>query len=123
MIIDMISWWYSQGIVRQFDRMGAQLRSVAETFSITILLETLFAPFRQIDAGLVQGPINIQFRAWIDRSLSRFFGFFIRLFTIITGLVGMLGVVLVGLVWFVIWIAMPILPVVGFIVMLVGGSV
>lgn len=123
MILDMLVWWYGQGAFQQIQNLTNRLSSVAQTFSITLLLETMFAPFRQIDAGSVQGPINVQFHAWADRTFSRFFGFFIRLFTILSGLIGMLLVLIFGSAWLIFWLAVPLLPLFGLALTLSGFAI
>ena len=90
---------------------------VLEAFSVGLLARTLFAPFRQIDAGGVRGPIGVQLRAWFDRTFSRFFGAILRSIMIFCGLVGAAGMFIAGIVWAALWLIIPFLPVVGLLMM------
>ena len=55
-----------------------KLVSVFDYFSIDLLVRTWFAPFRQISAGAVDGPIGVQIRAFFDRLISRTIGGIVR---------------------------------------------
>lgn len=119
-LVGIISWWYGQGWVGQFGRVRARLTSTAQFFSVGQLFLTLFAPFRQISAGSVRGPVGAQLRAFFDRLLSRIIGSIVRTFTIIAGLVVMLLQVIAELIVIVLWLALPIAPIAGFIMMAIG---
>jgi len=96
------------------------MRRVLETFSVGLLLRTLFAPFRQISAGNVQGPMAVQVRALGDRLFSRVFGAVVRGFFILFGLIGALLAGLFGLVQLLLWPLLPVLPLVGLLLMVLG---
>ena len=85
-----------------------------------LLVRTLFSPYRQISAGAVRGNITVQFRAFIDRTVSRFVGFFVRSFVLLAGAVCLLGLIVGGVLWLLFWIALPVLPI-GMIVLTVMG--
>lgn len=82
-------------------------------FSIDLLVKTLFAPFRQISAGHVQGPMAVQLRAFADRLVSRVIGAIVRLIMLVIGVIAIVlqallaGVILLG------WLLVPLLPLVG----------
>jgi hypothetical protein len=121
MLLAVISWWYSAGWANLARRIGNRVSGVMEAFSVSLLLKTLFSPFRQIDAGgSSRKALDAQLKALGDQLFSRLFGAFIRtLFiiigTVIAGLVGIMGVVQL-----LIWPLVPFLPVVGVIAALVG---
>lgn len=120
MIADLFTWWYGQGLRGVWKRIGHQTTGVLEAFSVMLLAGSLFAPFRQIDAGGVRGSIEVQFRAWIDRSFSRVFGFFLRSFMIIIGLFGAIIVAILGVVWALVWAIVPLLPLIGLLLAAMG---
>ena len=91
-----------------------------ETFSVALLLRTLFDPFRQISAGQVRGSFDAQLRAMGDRLFSRVFGAVVRCIFIFIGLIGALGVGLFGLVELLVWPFIPFLPVIGIVLAVVG---
>jgi hypothetical protein len=82
-------------------------------FSIGLLLKSLFAPFRQISVGRVQGSLDTKMRAWADRQISRGIGAMVRLAVIFFGLLATLMMVIVGVALFILW---PLVPIVPFIV-------
>lgn len=115
MILDWLTWWYGAAWMQALQRVQKRAVGVLDTFSVTLLAGSLFAPFRQIDAGGVRGPIGVQIRAWFDRSFSRIFGFFLRSIMILTGLTIACFVWLFGVVWLLTWLVIPVLPVLGII--------
>ncbi len=87
-IIDWFVWWYGSGLKRRFGLLGERLGRVVDFFSITLLLKTLFAPFRQISAEKSHtAPVQDRVRMFGDRLISRFIGALMRLFLIIAGVV------------------------------------
>lgn len=119
-IVWALSWWYGAGFAMQFKKLRDQLESSYDYFSIGLLITTLFAPFRQISAGKVRGPLTVQLRAFFDRQLSRVIGAIVRLVLIVTGSVWLLVQVLLGVIILVLWVIAPLLPLAGFIIMLSG---
>jgi hypothetical protein len=121
MALMLVSWWYSEGWKTAAARAGERVKNVLQFFSVGLLASTLFAPFRQIDAGGgVQGPLDAKLRAFGDQLFSRIFGAFIRLVFIFLGLfcavfAGALGVVIV-----VLWPLVPVLPIGGLILSFMG---
>jgi len=122
MIVDLFDWWYGQGLNDVWRRVGKQTAGVLEMFSVILLAQSLFAPFRQIDAGNVRGSFDVQLRAWFDRSFSRVFGFFLRGLMIIIGTVGALIVAVIGAIWAIAWAIVPLLPIIGLLLAVSGWT-
>lgn len=120
MLVAFFSWWYTTGWGELLGRVMVRVERVLQTFSVGLLFKTLFAPFRQISAGNVQGPLDVQVRAFGDRLFSRLFGAFIRSFFIFFGLVSALLAGLIGLVQLLLWPVVPFLPLVGLVLALTG---
>lgn len=119
-IVGILSWWYGTGWKQRFLMLKERLAATADYFSIDLLLKTLFAPYRQISAGQVRGSLNVQMRAFFDRLLSRIIGAVIRLFMVIIGSISLLFYSLIGLFLVVLWGIVPLLPVVGIILAIIG---
>lgn len=119
-IVGILSWWYGRGFSIRLGQARQQLVGIYDYFSIDLLIKTLFSPFRQISAGKVQGPLAIQFRAFVDRLFSRVIGFVVRSIMIAVGSIGIVGSILISLFMIAIWLVMPILPFVGIILALSG---
>lgn len=102
------SWWYGAGWAGTVRQSKRQLAGVAKDFSILILLRTLFAPWKQIDAyGRVNQNLGDRFRHSIDKFVSRFIGFLVRFFTLLAAGVSFMAVLVMRAIWIMIW---PFLP-------------
>lgn len=119
-IFSIFSWWYGRGFQEQLGRIRDMFASIYDYFSIDLLLKTLFAPFRQISAGKVRGPIGVQLRAFADRLFSRLIGAVVRLFMIVFGVAACLIAGLVAAIGIVLWLVIPVAPALGLIVSLTG---
>lgn len=120
-MLNLLSWWYTRGWADFLRRIGARLANLMDFFSIDLLFKTLFAPFRQISAGSAKNAsLDVKFRMFVDRLVSRIIGAFVRIFVIIAGVVclGVSG--LVGLVSIILWPLLPALPIVGLVLSLSG---
>jgi hypothetical protein len=105
-----LSWWYGAGWAAQAKAVKESLASTTDYFSITLLLKSLFSPFRQISAGKVSGSIDIMFRAFIDRLVSRVIGAAVRTIIIIIGLVANISIAVFGALRLAVWPMVPFLP-------------
>lgn len=120
--LSLLRWWYGDGWRKRAMMIAHRLEGVIDYFSVDLLVKTLFAPYRQISAGRVDGPLGVQFRAMIDKLFSRIIGAFIRLILLVVGgvtigLQAVLGcVVLLG------WALVPLLPLVGAGLAIVGWT-
>ena len=119
-IISLFSWWYTTGWLTLIRKVSQRVESVLGFFSVTLLLKSLFSPFRQISAGRVNGPLNVQLQAWGDRLFSRFIGAIVRSFLIIFGLLTVAIMSAVCLVVITLWPLLPFAPLIGFL--LFGGG-
>lgn len=110
-IVGLFSWWYSAGWKRAAADVWDSIERLYDTFSLGLLLKTLFAPWRQISAGKVRGPIGVQLRAFFDRLVSRIIGGFIRTITLLIGVAALCVMLLIGLLRLLIWPLVPAMPV------------
>lgn len=119
-IVGMLTWWYGAGWRRQFKALGERLVGLQDYFSLDLLLRTLFAPFRQISAGQVNGPLGVKLQAFLDRLISRAIGALIRLTMIIVGSLAIIFYTLIGGVLTLLWVIVPLLPILGIVVAISG---
>jgi hypothetical protein len=121
MLLALVSWWYTTGWARLVARIGHRIESVLESFSVGLLIRTLFDPFRQISAGAAQGKsLDAQMRALGDRLFSRIFGAFVRTLFIVIGLVLAILAGVVGIFQLLFWPLLPLLPLIGIILAVMG---
>jgi hypothetical protein len=119
-LVGLMTWWYGDGWRQRVSMMHRRLADSSDYFSFGILAKTLFAPYRQISAGGTSGPIGAQARAFLDRSISRIIGAFIRSAVLISGIVFMFVQVIFGGFVLASWILSPLLPVLGLIMTVIG---
>lgn len=112
-IVGILTWWYTDGWRQRFQMTREAIARTLDFFSVTLLLKTLFSPFRQISAGKVRGPLNVQLQAFFDRLVSRMIGAMIRSTIIFVGLISIFVHVLWGGVVLLMWAFIPLLPVIG----------
>ncbi len=121
-LVGMLSWWYGDGWRQRYGLMISRLTRISDYFSIGLLLTTLFAPYRQISAGSVNGSVGAQFRAFIDRLISRFVGLFVRLFMVIFGLIALVFQIIAGTIVLLFWLLIPIFPLIGLVLFAIGWA-
>lgn len=118
LVLSFFSWWYGRGWREVAGSFMTRLRGIANTFSVSQLLRTLFAPWRRImtypGASLAE-----KFRAWGDNVFSRMVGFVVRLIVLFTALLLAIVVAVLSLVELILWpllpIAVPVLIIMGLI--------
>lgn len=119
-LVGIMTWWYGDGWRKRAQIVTARMARANDYFSVGLLFSTLFAPFRQISAGSVDGPIGAQMRAMLDKLISRVIGAVVRTFMIIFGLVVMLLQGIFGLVVLAFWAIIPVFPVLGLVMVVIG---
>ncbi len=119
-IVWALSWWYGAGFVSRLKLFRERMASATDYFSIDLLIKSLFAPFRQISAGKVRGPLGLQWRAFVDRLISRAIGVMIRSTVIVIGAVWLSLLAVGNTIVLLCWLIVPLLPIVGVILMASG---
>lgn len=120
LVTELLKWWYTAGLRQRLQRISVRLDGTIDYFSMDLLIKTLFAPFRQISAGKVDGSLDVKMRAMIDKLFSRLIGAFVRLILLIIGGVTIMLQAVLALVLILLWLAVPILPVVGAVLTIIG---
>lgn len=119
-IVGIVSWWYGAGWKQRALIVRERLASLYDYFSFGLLLRTLFAPFRQISAGSVRGPIAAQLQAWFDKLISRCVGACVRTILLLVGIVALFVAVVAGLIEILLWPLVPMMPVVAVVCAMIG---
>lgn len=119
--LSFVSWWYTKGLSKRVDKLEDGFRRNLDYFSFGLLLKTLFAPFRQIDAGkLTNAPVDVKMHKFFDRLVSRFVGAFMRILVILAGIVVMVFQTIFYAITVMLHLVLPVLPVVGVVMMVIG---
>ena len=119
-IVGILSWWYTGGLIERFSGVKERVSSTIDYFSIDLLARTLFAPFRQISAGRVDGPLGVKWHAFVDRLISRCIGGIVRSGTILFGIVAIVLSIAAGLLMMTLWIMVPLVPFISVILTIIG---
>ncbi len=106
LFVEFFTWWYSRGLVEFAGKLGRLLRRIWQTFSVPLLLKTLFAPWKRITTESGKS-LQEHTRAWGDNAISRLVGFTVRVFVIFAALVSLIVVSAVGLILLIAW---PLVP-------------
>ena len=122
LVISLLRWWYSDGWLQRARLVTVRLDGTVDYFSIDLLLKTLFSPFRQISAGKVDGPLNIQLRALVDKIFSRLIGAFVRIIILLIGGIVIGLQALLSLVILLGWAIVPLIPIIGILLAVMGRS-
>jgi hypothetical protein len=123
LLATFFAWWYGVGWMTLWQKVSGRVTGVLSFFSVAQLIMSLFAPFRQISAGRVQGPLSVHFRAWVDRLFSRGIGAVVRSLLIVTGLLIALCYGVLGFIMIIFWPVLPALPILGIILMASGYKI
>lgn len=120
--MSFFTWWYGSGWSGQIRRIKNSQIKLIDQFSIPGLAATLFSPFRQISAGSARTntSLDVKYHMWLDRLFSRFFGAFVRFFTILAGCIALLSSFSIGIVRVIAWPLLPLLPVLGLYAGMIG---
>jgi hypothetical protein len=107
-LVAFVQWWYGPGWRDTANRLSVRLEQTYLTFSVPILLRTMFAPWRRI-ITYPGASIGDRLRAVLDNLISRGVGFCVRLMALIIAALIIATYVLLGGILLIIWPVMPLL--------------
>ena len=110
MIFEMLRWWYATGWLQAAQRVRAMTQSTSRTFSMPLLVQTLFSPWKRV-VSLPGRSFDAKIAASLDNFVSRCVGFAVRVLVLIAACLATLGTFLVGLGMAVVWPFVPLLVV------------
>ncbi len=119
-IVGLLEWWYGDGWAKQLVYARDRVLGIYDYFSIDLLAKSWLAPFRQISAGKIQGSLQVQWRAFVDRTISRFIGAFMRTILIMFGCVAIVLFSIASVVAVLLWAVLPFTPLVGLYLAVIG---
>jgi hypothetical protein len=121
-LVGIFQWWYGDGLLRYIRQSFLGVLRTADFFSVGLLLQTLFNPFRQISAAPVGGAMSMQLSAFFDKLFSRAVGTVVRSGVIIVGIL----MIVLRFLWMVLgvllWLALPIFPIISIVLWQMGFS-
>lgn len=108
-MITYIYWWYLEEPVYLWKISMNIFVKTFYSFSIPLLLRTLFDPWKRDISSAENASMQDLFQLWISNLVSRFIGFIVRLITIFTGLLVSSLVLILELAVILAWFAMPVI--------------
>lgn len=106
-MISYFSWWYYDEPMYLWRSIKIITKKFLSSFSVGILLRTLFDPWKKDVIYLQNASLDAQLKAFANNIFSRCIGFVMRFFTIIIGLV-LTGIIFVVMtVLYLAWLLMP----------------
>jgi len=121
-LVGIISWWYGNGWKSRLVMTKSALVRSLDFYSIDLILRTLFSPYRQISAESSVGSMGVNFRAMIDKLISRIVGFIVRSFVLVFGMLVIVTQTLIGIIIGILWLFIPLIPVFGLIMYVIGWT-
>jgi hypothetical protein len=116
LVASFFSWWYGRGWRQVASSFGSRLDGLANTFSVSQLLRTLFAPWRRI-ISYPGASLGERFKAWGDNMISRAVGFMVRLIVLFTALIVAAVVIIFSALELILW---PLLPIAAPVLIIMG---
>jgi hypothetical protein len=116
LLVAFIGWWYGPGWRDAAAQLQGRLNTTILTFSVPILLRTMFAPWRRI-VTRPGGSLQDKARAMVDNAVSRFVGLAVRLLALASAGILLTVYTVIGGIILVLW---PLLPVLGPALIIVG---
>lgn len=117
-IVLLWKWWYTEGWLSAAERVLGSVRQTAESFSVLLLLKTLFSPWKQtVNIPGPNTPLPVRLQWWLGNQISRIVGMFVRLGTLAAALLVISATILLGGAGIMLWPLVPlgaaILPILG----------
>ncbi len=121
LVTGFLQWWYHRGWTDFIKKLKQTFHGLEDGLSISLLLKTLTAPYKQISAyGGGRDSFQAQISDFFDRLLSRAIGTVLRLTIIFVGIIALfLDIVFSGIA-IILWPLLPALPFVGIILAIAG---
>jgi hypothetical protein len=108
MIFQMLRWWYGAGWLQATHRITSWPLGVERHFSVAILAQTLFSPWRRI-VSMGGRSLDAKIKDALDNFVSRCVGFVVRFTVLLTALLGMLISFIFGVAAMLAWPLIPLL--------------
>lgn len=104
---DFFIWWYSDLLDRFIKIIRYFLIIVWDTFSIGLLLNSIFAPWRQDIIRAKNAPLNVKIQFLVWNLISRLIGFVVRFFVIMVGFAACFLVLILSGIGIIVYLVLP----------------
>ena len=120
-MVDLVQWWYAKGWGVFFVGIKNRIADTADAFSIGELARTFFKPYRQI--GMAENANQPKISAFFDRLISRLVGMISRAVLMMAGIILIVLEAVIAGMLLLIWPIIPLLPVFGIILTVMGVAI
>jgi hypothetical protein len=114
LVSDILRFWYGVEVPKAPRRLHGLILVTADSFSMPLLLKTLFAPWRKDVIPTTGLALPERVRVAGYNLISVFVGFFVRLFVLLVGSLAVASIVTAGFLFLMILALMPLLPILFF---------
>jgi len=114
LFLEFFQWWYGIGWLEAGKGALGLVKKVQLSFSIPVLLRTLFAPWKMIISPPGRS-LDDKMRTLLDNLISRTVGFFVRIFSLVAAVMLIALAAIVGGVVALAWPLIPVLVIVSLI--------
>jgi hypothetical protein len=116
LVLSWFAWWYGRGWAMAMGGVGHVLGMIGDSFSVPILIRTLFEPWKRI-VSMPGASLEAKMQAFGDNIVSRVVGFSVRMTVLTTAGLLATSVIVLGSAWIVLW---PLIPFVTFALIVKG---
>ncbi|MCX6810484.1 MAG: hypothetical protein NTY30_01950 [Candidatus Berkelbacteria bacterium] len=116
LVILYFSWWYGYLPRRLFLALEASMITLVDLFSVKILFRTLFSPWKRDLISTDGLSLQEKFQVWMMNLASRFIGFIVKTFVLITFAIVFVAAAVIFAALFCLWIAFP-LAIIGLVIL------
>lgn len=109
-LLVMLGWWYTQGWLWIIDITRHRLQAISRTFAVGVLVQTWFAPWKQIQTR--SNSFQNFFPNLIDNTVSRVIGSVVRGTILVWAFFLSIVVLFVGVMSLIAWPFIPILTII-----------
>ena len=102
------SWWYGYLPRRLYLASKAVIIMIVDLFSVKLIFSTLFAPWKRDVISYEGLSLQEKFSVFILNISSRFIGFVIKIFVLLTFIIFFLAAILISAGLFFFWIVFPL---------------
>ncbi|MBU1178032.1 hypothetical protein KJ903_02330 [Patescibacteria group bacterium] len=109
MLVEYITWWYSQGLLKLFKYLKAFIVILANVFSVRMAVTTFFAPWKRDNTPTKGQPLDVKFKIWGFNLIARGFGMVIKFFVLVVFLLVFVILLALEVAVSLLWLFLPFL--------------
>lgn len=109
LILLYFAWWYNRGFIKLLKYLKAVLIYLTDLFSVKLIFQTLFDPWKRDRTSYKGLPLNERFQVLMLNIATRLIGFLIKIIFFIVYLVFLIAFLIISAISIIFWLALPLL--------------